>query len=337
MKLSDFDYNLPEELIAQHPTDPRDHSRLLVLNIKTGKIEHTHFYDLTRFLNRGDVLVLNDSKVFPARLVGAKETGGKVEILLNKELKPGLWEVMGRNLKIGSNVNFSQSTLAASILEKIDQIYLVKFNLSGSKFFDQIEKIGLTPLPPYIKREKNQTGDKINYQTVYADKIGSAAAPTAGLHFTEELLEKLKIQGVEIVFVTLNVGLGTFAPIKTDEVTEHKIHEEYYSISQESYEKIIQSKKKHKKIIAVGTTTTRVLEHIINHPKELSGWTKIFIYPGYKLKCIDSLITNFHLPKSTLLLLVFAFAGSKNIKKSYQVAIRKKYRFYSYGDAMLIV
>ncbi len=352
MKLTDFDYNLPLELIAQNPKKKRDSSRLLILNKKTGEIYHRNFFDLIKYLNAGDALVVNDSKVFPARLFGFKKnTGGKVEILLNKELSSGKWEALGKNVKTGDHIEFTESTLSAKVMKKYDEVYEVKFNLSGPKFFAEIEKIGHTPLPPYIKRDDDEV-DRQEYQTVYAKNFGSTAAPTAGLHFTKELLEKIESKGVIVAKVTLNVGLGTFAPVKTEKIEDHKIHSEYYTVKRVELEKIIKAKREGHRIIAVGTTSTRVLEHIFSQlttdllttcpsgrraDNLLSGWTGIFIYPGYKFKCIDGLITNFHLPKSTLLMLVSALAGKKNIDSAYKEAIKQEYCFFSYGDAMLII
>jgi len=359
MKLSEFDYNLPEELIAQEPSEPRDHSRLLVLNKKNGKIQHHTFYEITDYLHRGDVLVVNNSRVFPARLFGhRKDTGGKVEILLNKkttvahsvvpakagiqESESSIWEVMGKNLKTGAEIIFNNSKLEAVVIEKNGKMAKIKFNLNNECFFSEVNKIGHTPLPPYIKKDDTKK-DQTDYQTVYAKPVGSAAAPTAGLHFTKKLLKQIKDKGIDIVEVTLHVGLGTFAPIKTEQIEDHKIHSEYYVVIQSEIEKIIKAKKEGRRIIAVGTTSTRVLETIFSpkndelKTKNFSGWTEIFIYPGYKFRCIDGLITNFHLPKSSLLMLASAFTNKKNIDQAYEEAIKKKYRFFSYGDAMLII
>jgi len=343
MKLSDFDYNLPLELIAQKPADPRDSSRLLVLDKKNGEINHHTFYEIVNYLQPGDVMVVNNSKVFPARLFGRRiDSDGKVEILLNKNIENSTWEVIGKNLKPGTKIKFENSCLEAKVLGNENKISKIQFNLSGEEFFEEIEKIGHTPLPPYIRKNDTKK-DKIDYQTVYAKPVGSAAAPTAGLHFTKELLNQIKAKGIEIVEVTLHVGLGTFAPVEAGNIEDHKIHSEYYTVKKEELEKIIEAKKEGRRIIAVGTTSTRVLETVFSSPNLLpstlnfSGWTNIFIYPGYKFKCVDGIITNFHLPKSTLLMLVSAFAGSENIKKAYEIAIDQKYRFFSYGDAMLII
>ena len=343
-KLNDFDYNLPSSLIAQSPARKRDYSRLLVLDRETSEITHQYFYNIVDCLKNGDILVLNNSKVFPARLFGKKETDGEVEILLQKEISRGIWEVIGKNLKVGAVLTFPSSILKAEVLKRDENIFTLEFNLNGTTFFREIEKIGKTPLPPYIKKDAD-TKDKSSYQTVYAKTVGSSAAPTAGLHFTPSLLEKIKDKGVQILEVTLHVGLGTFAPVKNDNILEHKIHSEYYSIDKKVLQSITEAKKEKRRIIAVGTTTTRVLEHLFSEATynsklttdDLSGWTNIFIYPGYRFKCVDGLITNFHLPKSTLLMLVSAFAGKDKIDHAYKEAIGQEYRFFSYGDAMLII
>ena len=387
MNTKDFDYNLPKQLIAQWPANPRDHSRLLVLNRKNNQIKHDKFFNIIKYLKKGDLLVLNDSKVFPARLKGIKEaTYGKVEILLNHQVEDGIWQCIGKNLKVNTRIKFNNSKLKAIILDKINDIYNIKFSISGENFYSELNKIGLTPLPPYIKKnvklphrqsperrcqmsdvkDRDEESNRKQYQTVYAKEIGSVAAPTAGLHFTKELIKKIQKKGIEIKYLTLHVGLGTFAPIKSDRIENHKIHREYYSVDQKTINNIIKARLEHRRVIAVGTTTTRVLEtlfekiQIISHKSttklkfknrnfnqfnnltikqfnnSLSGWTNIFIYPGYKFKCVDGLITNFHLPKSTLLMLVSAFADYKNINCAYNEAIKLKYSFYSYGDAMLI-
>ncbi len=390
MRLKDFDYNLPKNLIAQKPISPRDRSRLLILrrtriraDLKIGsartEIEHKHFYDIVDYFNKGDVLVLNNTKVFPARLIGKKkETGGKIEVFLLKTSpqtpllirrgeKGERWRCLigghGRKEKMeiefeGVNTRRGASLRAKILKDNKDGTWLVEFNKGGKRFMDVAEKIGQVPLPPYIKRGRgminNVPADKKNYQTVYAEKIGSVAAPTAGFHFTPKLIKEIKKKGVEIVYITLHVGLGTFAPVKTEKVEEHKMHAEWFEIKKETLEKILEAKKEKKKIFAVGTTSVRTLEtvfssHIshIGHRKKIrnkqyvirdfSGWTDIFIYPGYKFKAVDNVITNFHLPKSTLLMLVGAFAGRSKIKRAYVEAIRRKYRFFSYGDAMLII
>jgi len=348
--VSDFDYHLPSELIAQKPARPRDHSRLLTLNKKTGSIANRHFFDIVDYLRPGDLLILNNSKVFPARLIGHKEiTGGAVEIFLHHKSSADTWEcLVGGRVKIGTAIEFKNKParvispapyLRAEIIKNnADGTWRVKFNLSGAKFFAAINKIGEIPLPPYIKRAKRLASDKNNYQTVFADnhKVGSVAAPTAGLHFTKNLLKKIKARGVKIEYVTLHVGLGTFAPIKTEKITDHKMHSEFASISAKTARVILKTKKSGDRVIAVGTTSCRTLESADKKNMAGAGWTNIFIYPGYKFKIVDALITNFHLPKSTLIMLVSAFAGKRNIDFAYQEAIRQKYRFFSYGDAMFI-
>lgn len=342
LKTADFDYHLPVELIAQKPVRPRDHSRLLLLDKKNGATEHKYFYNILDYLKKGDVLVLNDSKVFPARLLGHKqETGGAVEIFLHRKIKDSKWEcLVGGRVKEGLRIVFSKSPLIATIVKNNeDGTWQVGFNLAGNKFWQAVEKIGLVPLPPYIKRDRKISGDKNNYQTVFANskKVGSAAAPTAGLHFTENLLKKIKAKGVKIVTVTLHVGLGTFAPVKTEKITEHKMHSEFAEISAKSARIILAAKESGNRVIAVGTTSCRTLESADwKKPSAQSFWTGIFIYPGYKFKIVDALITNFHLPKSTLLMLVSALAGKKHIDAAYRQAISKGYRFFSYGDAMFI-
>lgn len=358
MHLSDFDYNLPKELIAQEPVKPRDHSRLLVLNKNAGTTEHKYFYDIINFLQKGDVLVLNNSKVFPARLIGAKkETGGKIEIfLLHKKLisptplikgvrsEGEVWQCLVGGKGRKNNMEIKIENLEARILKNNeDGTWDVLFDKSGKALMQIVNKIGQTPLPPYIKREeeKKLKADVKTYQTVYADekKIGSVAAPTAGLHFTKELVAKLKKKGVIFEYVTLHVGLGTFAPVKADNILEHKMHSEWVEIKKKTIEKIIKAKKEKRRVIAVGTTSVRSLETYFSSQqkdKDWQGWTSIFIYPGYKFRIVDAMITNFHLSKSTLLMLVSAFAGTENIKKTYEVAVKEKYRFFSYGDAMFI-
>ncbi len=350
MKLSDFDYSLPESLIATKPMNPRDHSRLLVLDKKDGKIEDRKFYNIVNFLNKDDVLVLNNSKVIPARLIGKKETGGRVEIFLHKKVLSG-WQCMigGRKIKEGLIILFDKDLRGKIIKNNKDGTWDVEFNLGEKDFDEIINEIGAVPLPPYIEKLRDSSAsaqeDSVTYQTVYANskKEGSVAAPTAGLHFTPELLEKIEEKGVIVEYITLHVGLGTFAPVKIDNVEEHKMHSEYVEIEKDVVESINKAKEKGNKIITVGTTSTRALEsyyqEVENQKLETgnwSGWVDIFIYPGYKFKVVDTMITNFHLPKSTLIMLVSALAGKESIKKAYQHAINKKYRFYSYGDAMLI-
>lgn len=344
IKLSDFNYDLPTELIATSPTERRDESRLLVLDKKNG-IRDNFFKKLVDYFHFGDVLVLNNSKVFPARLIGQKETGGKAEVLLNYETNEG-WLALGRGLGSGQKIYFKGSKLVGNIIKKLDKEILISFNLAGNNFFAELEKIGKIPLPPYIEKNRkkdNLCDDKKRYQTIYAKNLGSCAAPTAGLHFTEELLKALRKKGVIICELTLHVGLGTFLPIETEDIKHHKMHREYYFVTKSVSEQIKLAKENKKKVFAVGTTTTRVLETVFsdgNYKKDsddIAGWTDIFIYPGYKFFCVDAMITNFHLPKSSLLLLVSAFAGKEKIFQAYKHAIAKKYRFYSYGDAMLII
>jgi S-adenosylmethionine:tRNA ribosyltransferase-isomerase len=342
-KTTDFDYHLPSGLIAQKPARPRDHSRLLVLDKKSGRLEHKHFYDLPDYLGPGDVLVLNNSQVFPARLIGHKAgTGGAVEIFLHRKIDHGkigdIWEcLVGGRAKVGTVIEFPG--LRAEIIENNeDGTWQVAFNSAGAKFFRAINKIGEVPLPPYIKRGQQLASDRNSYQTVFADKhkIGSAAAPTAGLHFTKSLLKKIRTRGVKIVYVTLHVGLGTFAPVKTDSIEDHKMHSEWAEISRRSAKAILSAKLAGRRVIAVGTTSCRTLESADWRKQEQSFWTDIFIYPGYHFDIVDALVTNFHLPKSTLIMLVSALAGKENIDKAYQEAVRREYRFFSYGDAMLI-
>lgn len=340
MKVEDFDYDLNENLIAQTPIKDRDTSKLLVLDKKTGEIEHKHFYDIIDYLEKGDTLVLNDTKVLPARLLGEKtDTHAVIEILLLKDLGEDVWECLvkpARRIKVGTIVTFGQGELKAECVKEDNEgIRHFKLIYSGI-LLEILEHLGTMPLPPYIHEKLK---DQSRYQTVYAKEIGSAAAPTAGLHFTKELLKKIKDKGVNIAYVTLHVGLGTFRPVSVDTIEEHKMHSEHYQMTKEVAELLTETKKNNHKIIAVGTTSTRTLETIMtkyNEFKECSGWTDIFIYPGYKFKAIDSLITNFHLPKSTLVMLVSALAGKDNIMNAYKVAQEEEYRFFSFGDAMLI-
>jgi S-adenosylmethionine:tRNA ribosyltransferase-isomerase len=340
MKVSDFDYELPQELIAQVPIKDRSASRLMVLNRENKTIEDKIFKDIIDYLKQGDCLVRNNTKVIPARLYGIKEeTGVHIEFLLLKRIEGDIWEVMvhpGRRLKIGTKVIFGEGLLKAEILEMMEGgNRKVKFEYEGI-FNEILDQIGLMPLPPYIKEKLD---DKSRYQTVYAKYEGSAAAPTAGLHFTEELLEKIKEKGIEIANVTLHVGIGTFRPVKVENIEEHDMHSEHYYIKAEDAEKINNTKKNGGRIIAVGTTSCRVLESVADENglvKETEGDTSIFIYPGYKFKCIDCLITNFHLPESTLIMLVSALAGKDYIMKAYKHAVEEKYRFFSFGDAMFI-
>lgn len=339
MKLSDFDYELPEELIAQTPIKSRDQSRLMVLDKLTGDIKHEHFHDIIEELHEGDVLALNDTKVIPARLIGTKvSTGAVIELLLLKELGEDIWECLSRpakRLKVGTIVSFHDK-LKAEVIEKLDEgIVRVKLIYSGI-LMEILDELGEMPLPPYI-HEKLKEKDR--YQTVYAKNVGSAAAPTAGLHFTNELLDELKTKGIEILFITLHVGLGTFRPVETENILEHHMHSEFYHMDKDVADKLNQAKKEGRKIYAVGTTTTRTLEtimHKYHEFRECSGNTDIFIYPGYEFLAIDGLITNFHLPKSTLLMLVSALSSREIVLNAYQEAVKNKYRFFSFGDAMFI-
>lgn len=340
MRVSDFDYQLPEELIAQHPYDKRDEARLMVLNRENQTIEHKVFKDVIDYLNPGDCLVINNTKVLPARLYGVKDTGAKVEFLLLKRIEDDYWEAMvrpGNKLKPGTKAVFGNGILKAEILDVLEGgNRKVKFEYNGI-FNEILDQIGLMPLPPYIKESLKE---KEKYQTVYAKYDGSAAAPTAGLHFTEELLQKIKDKGVEIANVTLHVGIGTFRPVKVENVEEHEMHSEHYYIKVEDAEKINKSKREGHKIIAVGTTSCRVLESVADSNgfvREIEGDTSIFIYPGYNFKCVNNLITNFHLPKSTLIMLVSSLAGHDYIMKAYNEAVKEKYKFFSFGDAMMII
>ena len=340
MKVTEFDYELPEELIAQTPIKKRDESRLMVLNRKEQTIEHKIFKDIIDYLKPGDVLVRNNTKVIPARLYGRKETGAKVEFLLLNNIEGDIWESIvrpGNKLHVGAKVIFGDGILEAKILEVMPGgTRKVEFKYDGI-FNEILDKIGLMPLPPYIHESLKE---KDRYQTVYAKYDGSAAAPTAGLHFTPELLEKIQEKGVEIANVTLHVGIGTFRPVKENTVEAHKMHSEHFYIKQEDVDKINKAKQEGRRVIAVGTTSCRVLESIADENtgmvKPIEDDTEIFIYPGYKFKCIDGLITNFHLPQSTLLMLVSALAGKDFIMKAYKEAVKEKYRFFSFGDAMFI-
>ena len=339
MKVTEFDYELPEELIAQTPIEKRDESRLMVLNRKEHTIEHKTFKDIIDYLEPGDCLVRNNTKVIPARIYGKKETGANIEFLLLNNIEGDIWETIvrpGNKLHIGTKVIFGDGLLTAEILDTMPGgTRKVLFTYEGI-FNEILDKIGLMPLPPYIHEELKE---KDRYQTVYAKYEGSAAAPTAGLHFTKELLEKIEQKGIDIANVTLHVGIGTFRPVKEDEVEKHEMHSEHYYIKQEDVDKINNARKNGKRIIAVGTTSCRVLETVADENgmlKQTEGDTQIFIYPGYKFKCIDGLITNFHLPQSTLLMLVSALAGKDYIMKAYNEAVKDKYRFFSFGDAMFI-
>ncbi|MBS1477055.1 MAG: tRNA preQ1(34) S-adenosylmethionine ribosyltransferase-isomerase QueA [Acholeplasmatales bacterium] len=338
MNTEEFDYYLPEELIAQTPLKDRSASRLMVLDRKTGKIEHHIFKDIVNFLDENDVLVLNDTKVIPARLFGVKEdTQAHIELLMLKEMGDDVWQTLckpARRVKVGTVVSFGDGLLKAEcIKEDDDGIRYFKMIYEGI-FLEILDKLGEMPLPPYIHEHLE---DKDRYQTVYAKNPGSAAAPTAGLHFTKEILEALRAKGVTICYITLHVGLGTFRPVSVEDVTKHKMHSEFYHISAEVADILNKAKASGKRIVSVGTTSTRTLESAYDNGfKETSGWTDIFIYPGYQFKAIDAQITNFHLPKSTLIMLVSAFAGKENIMNAYNEAVKEKYRFFSFGDSMLI-
>ncbi len=340
MKTSNFNYNLPENLIAQTPLEKRDHSKLMVLHKDNGKIEHKHFYDILDFINPGDCLILNDSRVLPARIYGIKDgTGAKVEFLLLNQKDKDTWEVLagpGKKAKPGTSFTFGGGLLKANVLEVTDSgNRIVKF-ICEENFYSVLDKIGQMPLPHYITEKLN---DKERYQTVYSNYPGSAAAPTAGLHFTQELLEKAKEKGINIGFVTLHVGLGTFRPVKSETIEDHHMHSEHYELSQQTAELINKTKESGHKVFAVGTTSCRTIESVYKNENAIcqsEGWTDIFIYPGYKFNVLDGLITNFHLPESTLIMLVSAFAGYDNTMNAYKIAVDKKYRFFSFGDAMLI-
>lgn len=341
LKVDLFDFYLPEELIAQTPLKDRASSRLMVLDKKTGQVHHDHFKNIKKYLKKGDCLVINDTKVMPARLFGEKEgTGAKIEVLLLKQRENDIWETLvkpAKRVKVGTKIIFGNGLLQALCLEEQEQGgRLFQFQYEGI-FYEILDELGEMPLPPYIKE---QLEEKDRYQTVYAKDLGSAAAPTAGLHFTEELLEEIKEMGVYIAPITLHVGLGTFRPVSVTDVTEHTMHAEYYSVSKESAEMINEAKEGGGRIISVGTTSTRTLETIASlHGRIVpdSGWTDIFIYPGYHFKAIDGMITNFHLPKSTLIMLVSALAGREHVLQAYVIAVKEKYRFFSFGDAMLII
>lgn len=339
MRKSDFNFDLPQELIAQTPLERRDASRLLLLDKASGAVEHRHFHELPEFLRPGDCLVLNDSRVLPARLLGWRDTGGAVEVVLLRDLGGGDWECLtrpGKKTKPGTELQFGDHTLTASVEEVLEGgNRRIHFRCDGI-FMEALERLGKMPLPPYITEELQ---DRERYQTVYSREVGSAAAPTAGLHFTPELLEKIVESGVKITYVTLHVGLGTFRPVKAEEITDHEMHAEYCSIPEETARIISETKRAGGRVICVGTTSCRTIESFANADGSLdakSGWTNIFIYPGYCFKCLDALITNFHLPESTLIMLVSALAGREHTLAAYEAAIRERYRFFSFGDAMLI-
>ena len=339
MKTSDFWYDLPEELIAQTPLEQRDTSRLLVLDKETGEVKHQHFYDIIDYLQPGDCLVMNDSRVLPARLLGHRPTGGAVEVLLLRDLGDKKWECLckpGRKMQVGHEVIFGDGELTATVVEVQETgNRVVEFHYEGI-FLEVLECLGKMPLPPYIKAELQ---DQERYQTVYSKEVGSAAAPTAGLHFTNELLDKIRDKGVKTAFVTLHVGLGTFRPVKAEDISEHHMHSELCMISNETARILNETKAAGGRIICVGTTSCRTLESLVNDDGSFeakSKWTEIFIYPGYQFKAMQALITNFHLPESTLVMLVSAFAGRENVLNAYEEAVREKYRFFSFGDAMFI-
>lgn len=340
MNVKDFDFYLPEELIAQHPLEQRDLSRLMVLDKETGEINHKKFHDIIEYLNEGDTLVLNNTRVMPARLIGEKEgTGGKIEFLLLKRIEKDKWECLakpGKSARVGRRFTFGEGKLRAEVVEvKEDGNRIVEFFYDGI-FEEVLDSLGEMPLPPYIHERLE---DRERYQTVYSKENGSAAAPTAGLHFTKELLKELSDKGVNIAYLTLHVGLGTFRPVKVESLEEHEMHSEFYMLSKESADIINETKKRGNSVISVGTTSTRTLETIGDENgfvKEQSGWTNIFIYPGYKFKVVDKLITNFHLPESTLIMLVSTLAGRNNVMNAYKEAVSERYRFFSFGDAMFI-
>ena len=339
MKTHDFYYELPEELIAQTPLQRRDASRLMVLNRETGEIAHKHFYDIVDYLKPGDCLVLNDSRVLPARLLGHRPTGGAVEVLLLRDLGDKKWECLckpGRKMREGDQVTFGDGELTATVRQvQEDGNRIVEFHYEGI-FLEVLERLGKMPLPPYIKAE---LADQERYQTVYSREVGSAAAPTAGLHFTKELLDKIRAKGVKTAFVTLHVGLGTFRPVKAEDILEHHMHSELCMMNAETAKILNETKANRGRIICVGTTSCRTLESLVNEDGTFtakSKWTDIFIYPGYEFKAMDGLITNFHLPESTLVMLVSAFAGREAVLNAYQKAVEERYRFFSFGDAMFI-
>lgn len=340
MKLTDFNYDLPEELIAQDPLEKRSDSRLMVVGREDGSITHKHFYDIIDYLNPGDCLVINDTKVIPARLMGVKEdTGASIEVLLLKRKEEKIWETLvkpGKKMKLGARVVFGDGLLTGEVVDIVEEgNRLIRFEYEGI-WEELLDQLGQMPLPPYIT---HQLQDKNRYQTVYAEHEGSAAAPTAGLHFTKELLQQIKDKGVDIAHVTLHVGLGTFRPVKVDNILDHHMHSEFYIVDQEAADKINAAKARGNQVISVGTTSTRTIESVADENgfmRAASGWTDIFIYPGYQFKVVDSLITNFHLPESTLLMLVSALSTRENMLHAYEVAVQERYRFFSFGDAMFI-
>ena len=341
MKLSDFNYYLPEELIAQDPLEKRDNSKLMVLHKKTGEIEHKHFYDIIDYLNPGDCLVINNTKVIPARLMGVKEdTGASIEVLLLKRHEEKVWETLvkpGKKARIGARISFGDGLLVGEVIDVVEEgNRLIRFEYEGI-WEELLDRLGQMPLPPYITHKLK---DRNRYQTVYAEHDGSAAAPSAGLHFTQELLDRIEAKGIKVAKVTLHVGLGTFRPVKEENILEHHMHSEFYIVDEEAARIINETKTAGGRIISVGTTSTRTIESVAEpdgHVPAKSGWTDIFIYPGYTFKTIDCLITNFHLPESTLIMLVSALADRETVLHAYEVAVNERYRFFSFGDAMLIV
>ena len=343
MKTVDFYYDLPEELIAQTPLEPRDSSRMLVLSKESGEIDHKHFYNIIDHLNEGDCLILNDSRVLPARIFGIKdETGASVEFLMLRQIENNTWETLakpGKKAKPGTKFTFGEGIMTATVKDVTEEgNRIVEFSCNeNDNIYSALDKIGQMPLPPYITEKLE---DKERYQTVYSNEVGSAAAPTAGLHFTKELLQKIKDKGVKIGYVTLHVGLGTFRPVKVEEITDHKMHSEHYEIPKETAQLIKETKENGKRVIAVGTTSCRTLESVATkygEIRECEGFTDIFIYPGYEFKVLDGLVTNFHLPESTLIMLVSAFCGYENTMNAYKIAVEEKYRFFSFGDSMIIL
>jgi len=334
MRTSLFDYDLPVELIANSPVSPRDHSKLMIINKKDNSITHKHFYDIIDYLNKNDVLVLNKTKVFPARVFGKKESGGKVEMLLTKSIGEFRWEALSKpGLKTDTKIIFGGFT--GTVKDRENELHIVEFNLNRIELLEKLQTSGVTPLPPYIKNADSETELRVKYQTVYAKNIGSVAAPTAGFHFTDELLEKIKDKGIQIEYVTLHVGLGTFMPVKTENLEDHVMHSEDFFVDQEVITRINDAKQNGKRIVAVGSTSSRVLESIASGNKTNS--TNIFIFPPYKFKFVDVMVTNFHLPKSTLMAMIYAFGGTDLMKQAYEEAIKNKYRFYSFGDSSMII
>ena len=339
MKTSDFTYELPEELIAQTPLEKRDHSRLMLLDKVTGETEHRHFFELPNFLREGDCLVLNDSRVLPARIFGRRPTGGAVEVLLLTDKGNKCWECLvhpGKKARPGDTLTFGEGELSAEVVDVLEGgNRLIRFDYEGI-FIEILERLGRMPLPPYIHAELK---DSERYQTVYSRELGSAAAPTAGLHFTPELLKEIENRGIPLAFVTLHVGLGTFRPVKEDEIENHDMHAEFCVINEQAAKTVNETKARGGRVVAIGTTSCRTLESFADENGRLnpsSGWTDIFIYPGYRFKCVDALVTNFHLPESTLLMLISALAGRENVLRAYEEAVRQRYRFFSFGDAMFI-